>query len=186
MDHQYYIIDSQKFNSALERAGYDSLSELASRIGVHRNTLHHYLSGTSVFPDSLNKLFFALAVEPEDIIAKPKKQYTLELVVPIVDAILKKYPECCLVLFGSRARGGAKQFSDFDLGVYCEKGLAHADYRCLVEIKEKLSEDLPIFIDLVNLNKADDNFLKSIGPGMKFLGGRLSDWLKLQRKCRSK
>jgi len=87
------------------------------------------------------------------------------------------------VLFGSRAREKSKKYSDWDIGVYCEEGLNHELYRKMRRTKEEFEESLPHLIDLVNLNWADDDFLKRAQRGWQFLGGSLKSWLALKRKA---
>ena len=47
-------------------------------------------------------------------------------------------------------------------------------------MKDDLEEDLPWFVDLVNLNKADNEFLTNIRPDIKFLAGNYRDFAKLK------
>ena len=51
--------------------------------------------------------------------------------------------------------------------------------------KDDLEEDLPFFVDLVNLNNADVSFLGRIRNDWVFLGGKHRDWAELQRKAQS-
>ena len=40
----------------------------------------------------------------------------------------------------------------------------------------------PIFVELINLNRADPPFLKKISKDWLFLTGCQQDWIELQRK----
>ena len=61
-----------------------------------------------------------------------------------------------VVLFGSRARGGAKPRSDFDLGVVGDSPLSLEDFFAL----EDLLDELPTLycIDWVDFSRAGDAF----------------------------
>jgi len=50
-------------------------------------------------------------------------------------------------------------------------------------MKDEYMEDEPFFVDIVNLNRADDDFMRDISRNWQFLSGRLSDWIDLQRKA---
>jgi len=180
MQSSCFVLDPIKFQRAMERAGFQSVQQLALRLGIHRNTIQHFLSGASVFPNSITKILDLLRVEPNEIIGRSQREYGIETVKDLVDAMLDMKNDMCVVLFGSRARGTQKRFSDFDLGVYAKNGIDHQQYLSLLACKEERSENLPVFVDLVNLNRADKNFMAGIVAEMCFIGGRLSDWLTLK------
>lgn len=182
MHYPSYIIDSKTFYDALERSGYGSIQRLAETVSIHRNTIHHFLSGASVFPDSILKILSALCVEPMEIIRRKEGTYGPDIIAALTDALLKKENNMCIVLFGSRARGNQKKFSDYDLGVYSRQEISHDKYLDLISCKEEHVEDLPVNVDLVNLNRADKYFLTAIKADARFLCGRLSDWLALKEK----
>lgn len=64
-----------------------------------------------------------------------------------------------IILFGSRARGGAGRYSDFDVAVEgVEMGI-----RAERMVKEALDERLGIFtVDLINLDTVDQEFRKQV------------------------
>ena len=75
----------------------------------------------------------------------------------IVMDILSEYPYHFYV-FGSRAKGTAKPFSDLDLAV--KENLLERDK---VRIKAAFEEsDLPFTVDLIELNKIEASFKKHI------------------------
>ncbi len=181
-----HIIDSERFQQALRERGYRSIGALAKTLGIHRNTIHHYLSGNGVFPDGLERILEALDLSPADIIIKREpEERPLERIAPFVDALHENFPEVTFILFGSRVRRNARKYSDWDIGVYVSEGLAHERYREIVRLAEELAEELPFDIDVVNLNHADEAFLAEASRGWRFLSGRLSDWYALQRKVAS-
>lgn len=81
-------------------------------------------------------------IAPEDII--------------IIRDILRDYTN--VYVFGSRAKGTYKQFSDLDL---CLKNdISDYDYELLKEQFE--NSDLPFTVDLVQYNRIDESFKKRI------------------------
>lgn len=183
MQQLNYVIDPKEFQMALERAGYRSIQQLAQQLSIHRNTIHHFLSGASVFPESIGKIFSALDIEPMAILKKKAQGYDVSLITGLVDALFEKRRNMCVVLFGSRARQTNSRFSDFDLGIYAREGLSHTEYLDLISCRDDNVEDLPVTVDLVNLCRADKDFIENIVGDLKFLGGRLSDWLELKGKA---
>lgn len=79
----------------------------------------------------------------------------------IVDTILKKYPYQFFV-FGSRVKGTHRQFSDLDLAY---KGVPES---IIAQIEGEFEEsDLPITVDLVNLDRCSPDFLKHIQDDLR-------------------
>ena len=75
----------------------------------------------------------------------------------IVQEILRKYPYKFYV-FGSRARGGAKKFSDLDICFFDDIPLTE-----LLRIEEAFEEsDLPYKVDLISWNSMSDEFKEII------------------------
>lgn len=182
------MIDKKIFERALKARGYSTLGELAKDIGVHRNTLHHYLSGQGVFPTSLEKAFSRLQLKPHDILIQTEEPHhltALEPIAPLVDRLQQDYPSAAFVLFGSRARQKSQRYSDWDIGVYSEKGLPHELYRKMRRKKNEFEESSPYRIDLINLNRADTDFFKEASKGWSFLGGSLNSWLHLNKEVLS-
>lgn len=179
-----YAIDEDRFHEALKAAGYRSLSAFADDLGVHRNSLYHYLSGrTSIFPSVLSQSFEALGLDPREVIVPTApSDYGLELIAPVVDGVLKRVEGACLVLFGSRAKGSHRRFSDFDLGLYAPSPISSEEYLPLLTLTDDLAEDLPVKVQLVNLSQAENDFLMGIVPDAQFLGGSLSAWLHLMKR----
>ena len=81
----------------------------------------------------------------------------------IVENILQRLaPGRPVYVFGSRAKGRARRRSDLDLAVGGTNKLTSAEY---ADLKYEFSEsDLPIFVDVVDLNAVDDTFRKRIEP----------------------
>lgn len=179
------IVDNKRFAKAMKDKGYSSIGEFAKRLGVHRNTIHYYLSGHGVFPQAFEKIMKALDLKPSDILIDDgiSTGSSFEQIASLIDELHTEFPQVSFVLFGSRSRGEAAKYADWDIGVFSDKGLSHETYRRVVRRKNELIEDLPFFVDIVNLNRADENFLAEISKEWRFLAGRLSDWIKMQRKA---
>lgn len=179
-----HILDTKRFHEVLKEKGYRSIGEFAKSLGVHRNSIHYYLSGKGVFPEVIEKIFCELNLKPGDILVEESGgELELENIAPVIDKLHHEFPDVTFVLFGSRAKGTADKYSDWDIGVFAKKGVEHELYRKIVGLKDDLIEDLPFFVDIVNLNRADDYFLREASRHWLFLAGQLSDWIEIQRKA---
>lgn len=177
-----FVLDTTKFREAVKERGYRSLGELARSLGMHRNTIHFYLSGHRVLPAQFEKMIQSVGLTPTDILVeKGEKFSSLQEIAPVVDQLHREFPEVTFVLFGSRARGRSHRYSDWDIGLFSRTGLPHPLYRKLLRRRDELVESLPLMVDLVNLNRADVSFLKNISKNWVFLTGRQQDWVELQR-----
>lgn len=179
-----YILDPKRFEEAMWRQGFASIGALARELGIHRNTIHHYLSGHGVFPEKLEKLFACLSLQPTDVLIQKteRNENPLSPIAPLVDRLQHQFPDAAFVLFGSRARNTARPYSDWDIGVYNQKDISHDDYRKMYREKDDWEDDSPYKVDVTNLNRADGEFLKSASRGWIFLGGNLGSWLALNQK----
>lgn len=180
-----HIIDPDKFKRALRGKGYSSIGALAKGLKIHRNTIHHYLSGSGVLPESIDKILDALDLKLGDLLTKKEDDSagsSLEPVAKTVDILSKEFGDITFVLFGSRAKGISHKYSDWDIGVYKDGEFSHSDYRKIIRKKDELVEGLPFFVDVVNLNRADQYFLNEAAKDWIFLGGSFEGWLKLNRK----
>jgi predicted nucleotidyltransferase len=168
----------------MKAKGYRSIGALAKQLGMHRNTVHHYLSGNGVFPENLEKMLSALDLKPWDVLVEKREEPTLllEPIAPLIDQLHREFPDVTFVLFGSRTRGRAHKYSDWDIGVFSEKGMSHEEYRRIALRADELAEDLPFMVEVVNLNRADSAFLRDASRGWKFLVGTMGDWIALERK----
>ncbi len=79
----------------------------------------------------------------------------------IVQEILERHiPDRPVFAFGSRARGGARRRSDLDVAVGGSQPLG---WGTVANLKEDFSEsDLPIFVDVLDINSVDRVFLERI------------------------
>ncbi len=177
------VLNTAKFHEALKKRGYRSLGQFAHELGLHRNTIHHYLSGRSVIPEGLERILSGLSLRPGELLVEREEQsFLAEPIAALVDGLHSEFPQLTFILFGSRARGRAKKYSDWDIGVFSADVLPHSLYRRVLGRKDDLAENLPFFVDVVNLNNADSAFLKEASRHWRFLTGRQRDWIALQRK----
>ncbi|MBI2068238.1 MAG: nucleotidyltransferase domain-containing protein [Deltaproteobacteria bacterium] len=177
-----FIVDAVKFREAV-RTKYRSIEKLARSLGIHRNTIHYYLSGHPVLPPALEKMLESLGLKPSEILIERKKDDTesFKKVAAVVDQLHQEFPNITFVLFGSRTQKRAHRYSDWDIGAFSKNGLPHPIYRKLLRRKDELVESLPVMIDLISLNRAPPTFLQEISKNWLFLSGNQLDWLELQR-----
>ncbi len=180
-----FTIDRAKFMDALRQKGYGSAKELTQSLGIHRNTLSDYLAGAPVLPAALSKVLAALELSPKDIITsslKKRRVAGVEL-AGLISQLNAIAPYAAVLLFGSRARGDFKKFSDFDLGVFSSNELSFPELSRLMNKVEEFNEQSQYTVQITNLNQADQPFLEGISQDLIFLGGDLSSWIKLLQRC---
>jgi len=77
-----------------------------------------------------------------------------------LDIIYEFLPNCRVYLFGSRARQEHEQGADIDLALDNRKPI---DLKIIYQIKNKIEEStIPIFVDIVDVNNADESIKKEI------------------------
>jgi predicted nucleotidyltransferase len=180
-----YVLNAQLFRTALKNAGFRSLTALAEHLGIHRNTAQYYMNGAPVLNDKLNKMLDAVSLSPREafIRLEEDKGSVNSDIVQLADRMSAAMPGViAVVLFGSRSRESAHKYSDFDIGVYAKKGLAHKEFLGLFRYKDEFEEESPYIIDLVNLNAVDASFRKAIRSELRFLSGSGESWLALQNE----
>lgn len=78
----------------------------------------------------------------------------------LLDIINKIIPDCKVYLFGSRARKDHSEGSDIDIALDAGSKI---DYKIIYKIKDELEEStIPLFVDIVDLNFADEKIKKEI------------------------
>lgn len=85
-----------------------------------------------------------------------------------VKQILKQHlPETTHIwVYGSRAHGNAKRFSDLDLAIELEGGKT-LDFGLLAQLTIAFDEsDLPWKVDILDLNSAPESFLETARNGI--------------------
>ena len=77
-----------------------------------------------------------------------------------------------VVLIGSRAKGSAKKFSDWDFGIVgFPEPVSSTDFLKYKNVVEDMSENIVRLVDLVNLDQAPVWFLEGIAGKVVFLDG---------------
>lgn len=78
----------------------------------------------------------------------------------IINIIHKYLPNAKIYLFGSRARKTHSQGADIDLALDSGEKI---EFLTLFKIKEEIEEtNLPLFVDLVDINDSDKEFIEEI------------------------
>jgi len=180
-----YILDPLTFKTALESKGIKSILELSKRLNIHRNTIQYYLGGASVLNEKLEIMLQALDLDPKTAFRKVEQKISKERLelVKFADELATgtKIP-LAIVLFGSRARGTAHKYSDFDIGVYSKEGFSHKDFLKLFKVKDEFEESSPYLVDLVNLNAVESDFLDRISGDWEFLAGSGESFVMLKNQ----
>lgn len=172
----------------MKAKGIGSIEELSKKLNVHRNTITPYLAGKRGLPDCLDRMLELLDLSPAEAILKnvqSSRQAGLEIAELVSKLVVSQAPNA-YILFGSRARKTAKQYSDYDIGVFNKTDLSFSDFSKLIDIAEEAEQSLPFDINLTNLNLADQSFLQEIRKDWIFIGGSLDSWISLQEKANIK
>ena len=177
------IVDRQKFMLSLKNQGIKSFLEMSRISGLHRNTINHYLKGGSIYQTAFLEICKILQVQPQDLTSASPTQIVIPAeLAQTLDALHQSYPDITFVLFGSRARNSAKPFSDWDIGFFANKKITHQTHLNLLKKMDDLMDNSMLEINLVNLQEADVDFLKSIAPDITYLTGQLCDFQKLKER----
>lgn len=181
-----YTINGERIRAEIKKRGFKTLGDFADNIGLHRNMVSYYLASKSVLPDGLGRILDSLDLSLEEAVLRNEKsrQFGLRDVSPLVDQLHAKYPNNIFVLFGSRACGKHVKYSDFDIGTYSEKGTRGEEFLTMLTIKSDFEDSVPFFVDLVNLNNTDKEFLENISKDWQLLAGKLSTWTHLHEKIK--
>ncbi|MBL7663233.1 helix-turn-helix domain-containing protein [bacterium] len=175
-----YIINSHLLRQKIKTLGFKSIHDFATTIGVHRNTVSDYLnSKAKPLPDGLEKILNYLGLHPKDALLEHRLesfQYPEQPILPLIDELVTACPEAAFVLYGSRARGTEKKYSDFDIGLYTIKPIPFSLYSSLLDKVDCWNEANILSVQLTNLNNADQYFLTSISKDIKFIGGKPKAW----------
>jgi predicted nucleotidyltransferase len=175
-----YRLDGPKLKKALVRRGFASVLDFARAHGINRATLHNYLKGRGPLPDSYYKICEFLETDALELlspVAGTKKLADAEELTHILRALPRQDDLLAIGLLGSRAKGTAKKYSDWDLGVTRgNAGLTTKDFLKYKHLVSDLADDLPRGIDLVNLDAAPAWFLSGVDYEPLFLAGNPISW----------
>ena len=179
-----FTLNPDVIAEALQAKGYKSVRDFAERLGLHRNTVGNYLNGQAVLPEALERMLLALDLSPGQAL----RETVLRRKVPglritrLLEQLGQAAPENAIVLFGSRARGTHKPFSDYDLGVFREAGIPFQKFSRLLDITEEWNGQELSTVQLVNLSAADEQFLHGICNDACFVGGNTEQWAAFLKK----
>ncbi len=178
----HYCLNIKLFKKSLLEAGFKGLLDFSKKTKIHRNTLQGFLSGKDVFLSSFSALAHHLAKDPLDLIIPQSKISSkikdLAELQEVVARLLHHDKKIVIVLLGSRAKKKAKEYSDWDLGVFrYPQEISGREYLKMKNITEEASENLVRKVDLINLNQAPAWFLKSLGEEVVFLEGHPESFL---------
>ena len=175
------ILNVERANTALKARNFRSWGEFSRELGIHRNTLQKYLSGTPALPRALEQIIAALELDPGEALKDsiPRRCVKTAAIVPLLADLNHAAPDCAFVLFGSRARSTAKPFSDYDIGVFRKEKLGLDEFSRLLDFVAQWNDSNMTTVQLTNLSIADDAFLASISEHMEFVTGSLSEWLNI-------
>lgn len=172
------VLDQATLKTAMQQAGFGTYAELIREAGVHRNTLHHYLSGKrELLPQPLQKLAASLGIEVLSLLKHADSNVGDEkTLIEILKPHSKGFPTAAFMLFGSRAKGTASCYSDWDIGISGGESAFDVDsYLALKGDLQDATANWPYRVDLVNLDLAPAWFLTQIDYQPRFLtGNRLS------------
>ena len=165
LTEQSKILNLEKIKSLMDKSSIASFTELAERASIHRNTIYPILRGErSPFTDSFLSLCQALGAEPTELLNTSETTYEQTLISSLRNtyaAFREAHPTLAFFLFGSRASGSAKKFSDFDVGVTGGKNVLSANgFLTLQEFLLQELEDFPCKVDILHFDSAPSVFLK--------------------------
>ena len=179
-----YKLNMGTLKTAAKRAGFGGVKPLLEHLGLHRNALDRFARGAGVLPNSIETVIAALNLPIQDaVMQKVEPVGIADEIMPLVEEIHKKHPTISIFLFGSRAKGRARRYSDYDLGVYSKDGVSLAEFLQILEEKEAYEEISPQRVDCVNLTNVTPEFLREIALDLRLLAGYDRDRVSLKRKA---
>jgi predicted nucleotidyltransferase len=179
-----YKLNMGAIKAAAKRAGFGGIKPLLEHLGLHRNALDRFARGAGVLPNSIDTVIAALNLPIQDAVIRQLEPVGIaDEIMPLVEKIHKEHPTISIFLFGSRAKGRARRYSDYDLGVYSKDGVSLTEFLQILEKKEAYEEISPQRIDCVNLTNATPEFLREIALDLRLLAGYDRDSVSLKREA---
>jgi predicted nucleotidyltransferase len=171
-----YVLDRQAVTERMKALGFANASRFAHQIGVHRNTILGYFRGKPAFASAFLKIARALGRDPLELIVPagdaPSFAEHLDEIRPVIAALIRQSPGIAVVLLGSRAKGRAKAFSDWDLGIARPASpIGAEEFLSLRRVAAALAEDLVRNVDVINLDASPDWFWEGLDYEPVFLDG---------------
>lgn len=155
-------------------AGVKSISALADRAKIHRNSLGAYLNGKrSPFTGVVEAIASCLQIDPASLLSRTgNTSKWINTVVRALRSTLTSEPGRALFLFGSRSRGTNKEYSDIDFAIAGgPHPLSSTEFLRVRETLAQAGDDFPIMMDVVNLDIAPADFLTSVAGDLLFIAG---------------
>jgi len=179
------VLDTERLQRQIHARGYSTLRDFADAVGVHRNTVGNYLSGKTALPNALARILAALDLAPADVLSLPirRRQVPGLVLSDLIEELQVTVPETAVVLFGSRARGTAKRYSDYDIGVFSLDALDFPTFSRLLDLVSAWNEESLVTAQLVDLTHAGVDFLTGLAEDFVFLAGSQAAWCGLLRKA---
>lgn len=183
-DSTQIVLDAARLQREIHHRGFSSVQDFADAVGVHRNTVGNYLSGKTALPSALAKMLAALDLAPAEVLSLRlwRRQVPGLLVSDLIGALHTAVPEAAFALFGSRARGRAKRYSDYDIGVFRLRPLEFPTFSRLLDRVSAWNEESLVMAQLVDLTHAEASFLRGLAEDLIFLAGSHAAWCELLRK----
>ena len=168
-------IDTAAIKRLMEAKAITSFSELCRLANIHRNSLQPYLKGeSSVYSSVFERICKTLDTNPAELILDGKTFDHHGLFALLRDLwSQKEFSRRCCFLFGSRATGDSKKFSDYDIGL--SAGLDDTNLTDFFLIKEEILiavDNLPVSIDIVDFDAAPPWFISEVRNNFHFICGR--------------
>ena len=185
METAQILLDTTRLRREIRARGFSGVTDFADAVGVHRNTVGNYLSGKTALPGALARILEALDLEPAEVLSLSRRHRQVPglSVGDLIESLHLAVPEAALVLFGSRARGTAKRYSDYDIGVYHTGALEFAVFSRLLDLVSAWNEESLVMAQLVDLTRADVSFLKDLADDLVLLAGSHAAWCALLQKA---
>jgi len=183
-ENRPHIVNPEVIRGAMLGKGFSSVEQLAHSLGLHRNTVGNYLQGSPALPSALSRILDALELSAEQVFEGGpfRRKIPGLMIAGLVADLHALLPQAAIVLYGSRARGSAKRYSDYDLGVYRSEGIPFKEFSPLASAVEEFNGRSLRTTQLTNLCYADKKFLAAIGKDLTFLAGCMRAWLDLLKK----
>ena len=173
---QDYRIDERKLRAAVAAKGFATIGDFLKAAALHRNSLGEYLGGKkSVFSAVTRKMCAVLQCDPLTLLTSEPSIGTDDdaaILQKALERLANAYPSAAFFLLGSRAKGLAGRFSDWDIAVTGgPDGLAIDDYLSIKSELEDQTDNMSVGVDLINFDNAPRWFLSPIHYQPIFLAG---------------
>ncbi len=184
-EHAEITLDATRLQQAMHEHGFSSATDFAHALGLHRNTVSKYLAGKASLPSALARMLATLELSPAEILnLRLRRRLVPGLgVSSLVDQLHTIVPEAVFALFGSRARGTAKPYSDYDIAVFSPDVLDFARFSRLLDRVSEWNQESLLTAQLVDLSRAEASFLRGLAEDLVFLAGSHGIWCELLRKA---